>query len=61
MNRLFVNLPLLSTANIPLVELILIFKDFYHLPVSLVMFTHLLIDALEYAQVGLYYTLTYFF
>ena len=45
--------PILSTINLPLVEFIHILTDFYHLPVSLVLFTHSLIDACEFAQVVL--------
>ena len=45
------HLPLLSNVNLPLVEFIHIFTDFYHLPISLVLFTHSLIDACEFAQV----------
>ena len=33
---------------------------FYHLPISLVLFTHSLLDASEYAEVRLNYTLNYF-
>ena len=47
----------LSTINISVVEFILILTAFYHLPISLLLFTHSLIDALEYALVGIYYTL----
>ena len=52
MYRLFViikHLPLLSTVNLPLVEFIHILTAFYHLPISLVLFTHSLIDACEFA------------
>ena len=42
---------------LPLVEFIHIFPSFYHLPIRLALFTHSLIDASDYAQVGLYYTL----
>ena len=38
-------------------EFIHILTDFYHLPISLVLFTYSLIDASEYAQGGLNYTL----
>ena len=58
--RLFVkikHLPLLSTVNLPLVTFIHILTAFYHLPVSLVLFTHSLIDACKFAQVGLNYTM----
>ena len=34
-----------------------ILTAFYHLPIRLVLFTHSLIDASEYAKVGLNYTL----
>ena len=60
MYRLFVkieHLPLLSTVNLPLMEFIHILVAFYHLPISLVLFTNSLLDASEYAQVGLNYTL----
>ena len=60
MYRLFVkikHLPLMSTINLPLVEFIHILTAFYHLPISLVLFTHSLIDASEYAPVGLSCTL----
>ena len=39
------HLPLLSTVNIPLMEFIHILTAFYHLPISLVLFTHSFIDA----------------
>ena len=58
--RLFVkikNLPPLSTRKLSLVEFIHIMTAVYDLPISLVLFTHLLIDPSEYAQVGLNYTL----
>ena len=60
MYKLFVkikHLPLLSTVNLPLVEFIHILTVFYHLPIGLVLFTHSLIDALEFALVGLNYTM----
>ena len=63
MYRLFVkikHLPLLSTVNLPLVEFIHILTVFYHLPIGLVLFTHSLIDALEFALVGLNYTMNQF-
>ena len=47
------DLPLLSTINLPLVEFIHILTAFYHLPISLVLFTHSLIDAYKFAQVEL--------
>ena len=47
------HLPPLSTINLPLVEFIHILTAFYHLPISLVLFKHLLIDAYKFAQVGL--------
>ena len=62
--RLFVkikHLPLLFTLNLLLVEFIYILTAFYDLPISLVLLTHSLIDASEYAQVGLNYTPNYFF
>ena len=52
--RLFLktkHLPLLSTVNLHLVELIHILTAFYHLPISLVLLTHSLIDACEFALV----------
>ena len=42
-----------SAPKVPLVDFIHILTDFYHLPVSLVLFTHSLIDACEFAQIGL--------
>ena len=56
MYRLAVNikhLPPLSTVNLPLVEFIHILTAFYHLPIRLVLFTHSLLDAYEFPQVGL--------
>ena len=38
-------------------EFIHILTDFYHLPISSVLFTQSLIDVSEYAQVGLNHTL----
>ena len=55
------HLPLLSTVNLPLLELIHILAAFYHLPISFVLFTNSLIDASKYAQVELNYALNYFF
>ena len=55
MCRLFVkikHLPLLSKVNLTLREFIHILTAFYHLTISLVLFTHSFIDASEYAQVG---------
>ena len=46
-----------SAPKVPLVDFIHILTDFYHLPVSLVLFTHSLIDACEFAQVGLNHTM----
>ena len=63
MDRSFVNIkhiPPLSTINLPLVEFIHILTAFYHLPISLVLSTHSLIDANEFAQVGLNYTMNQF-
>ena len=60
MYRLFVkvrHLAPLSTVNLPLVEFIHNFTAFYHLPVSLLLFTHSLIDAYKFPQVGLDYTM----
>ena len=42
-----------SAPKVTLVDFIHILTDFYHLPVSLVLFTHSLIDACKFAQVGL--------
>ena len=53
MYRLFVkvkHLPHLSTVSISLVKFIHILTAFYHLRKRLVLYTDLLIDALEYAQ-----------
>ena len=63
MYRFFVTikyLPILSTINLLLVTFIQILIAFYHLPISLVLYSHSLIDASECAQVGLNYTLNYF-
>ena len=52
MYKLFVkikHLPLLSNVNLPLVEFIHILAAFYRLSISLVLLTHSLIDASEYA------------
>ena len=60
MYRLFVkikHLPLLFTVDLPLVEFIHILTVFYHLPISLAVFTNSLTDASEYAQAGRNYTL----
>ena len=43
--------PILSTVNLPLVEFIQILTDFYHLRISLALFTHSLIDACEFALI----------
>ena len=59
MYRLFVKikyLPLLFTINLTSVEFIDILTTLCHLPISLVLFPHSLVDASEYAQVGLNYT-----
>ena len=56
MYRLVVKLkhsPPLSTVDLPLVEFVDILTAFYRLPISLVLFTHSLIDAYQFAQVGL--------
>ena len=55
------HLPLLFTLNLLLVEFIYILTAFYDLPIKLVLLTHSLMDAPEYAQVGLNYTPNYFF
>ena len=47
------HLPHMPIVNLPLKEFIHILTAFYHLPISLVPFTHLLIDASKYAQEGL--------
>ena len=49
------------TINRPLVEFAHILVAFRHIPISLVLFTHALIANSDYAQVGLNYTLNYFF
>ena len=54
--RLFVKIKhftLMSNVSLSLVEFIHILTFFYHLPISLVLFTHSLIDACEFALVGL--------
>ena len=54
MYRLFVKIKhslLLSILNLLLVEFLQILTGFYHLPVSLILFSHFLIDASEYPQV----------
>ena len=43
--------------NVPLVEFMHILTPFYHLLTSLVLFTHSLIDAWEFAQVGRNYSM----
>ena len=48
-------LPLLSPANLPLLEFIHVLTAFYHLTIGFVWYTHSLIDASEYAQVGVNY------
>ena len=61
MYRLFVKIkPLtpLSTVTVHLAKFIQILTAFYHLPISLVLFTHSLIDASEDAQVELNSTLS---
>ena len=60
MFRLFVtlkHLSFLSNINLPLKELMNILTAFYNLPVSLILFTHLLLDACKYTQFALNYTL----
>ena len=42
---------LLSILNLLLVEFLQMLTGFYHLPVSLILFSHFLIDASEYPQV----------
>ena len=49
------HLPLLSTYNLLSTGL-----TFFHLPISLVLVTHSLIEASEYAQVGVNYSLMIF-
>ena len=64
MYRLFVkitHLTFLSTVNLPLLAFIHILPAFYHLPISLVLFTDLLVYASGYTQVGLNYAPNYFF
>ena len=46
-----------TSVNLPLVGFIHILKVFYHLPITLVLFTHFLIDAFKFAQAGINYTL----
>ena len=56
MFRLFVTLKhllLLSNINLSFEELINILTAFYNLPVSLILFTHLLLDASKYTQFAL--------
>ena len=52
-NSRFFDLVKVSVPKVPLVDFTHILTDFYHLPVSLVLFTHSPIDACEFAQVGL--------
>ena len=57
-DRLFLNikhLPLLSTVNLFLDEFMHILIALYHVPINLALFPHSLIDASEYAQVGINY------
>ena len=64
MYRLFVkikHLLFLSTINIPLLKFMHILVALYHLLISLVLFTDSLTDYFDYAQIGLNYTLNYFF
>ena len=49
------HIPPLSTVNLPLVEFIHFLTAFYHIHITLEMFTHSLIDAYEFVQVGLNY------
>ena len=51
------HLPPLSIVNLPLAEFIHILTAFYDLPISLVLFTHSLINAYEFAQAGLNFTM----
>ena len=51
------HLTILSTVNLPLVEFMHILTAFYYLPISLVLVTHSLTDACEFAQVGLNHTM----
>ena len=54
--KLFVkikHLRLFSTITLPLVEFIHVLTTFFHPIISLVLFTHSLVDASKYAQVGL--------
>ena len=53
------HLPILSTVKQPLVQFMHILTAFHYLLLSLVLFTQSLIEATEYAQVGLNYTLNY--
>ena len=53
------HLPLLSTVRLLLVEFVQILTTFHHLSVHVVLFAQLLIDACEFAVVGLNYTMNY--
>ena len=50
------HLPLSSTVNLPSVEFLHSLTAFCHLPISLVLFTHSLMDAYEITPVRLNYT-----
>ena len=47
-----------TSVNLSLVEFIHFLTAFYHLHINLLQFTHSLIDASEYAEVGLKCTLS---
>ena len=51
------HLPVTSAVSLALVDFIHILKAFYHPHVSLVLFPPSLVDASQYAQVGLSYTM----
>ena len=46
-----------DNVSIPLLEFPHILTVFYHLSISLLLFTHWLVDACEFALVGLNYTM----
>ena len=54
------HLPLLSSINLPLVELIHILTVFCHQPISFLLFAHSLVGSPEYVQVDLNYILNQF-
>ena len=46
-----------TSVNLPLVGFVHILTIFYHLPITVVLFTHSLFDAFKIAQAGLNFTL----